>query len=234
MLRFSKKGFINALIAILFFVTLLDIVAYFINSFFPYDIYENIFLYYFEELFDANLESNIPTFFSVVLILINSILLYLIAKIDKIKGKFVWYVWSFLFLFMAIDELAQIHERINAIMGTYELHYLFSQYGWVSVYAIVVLVILIASISFFIKLPKKTKTYLIFASLMYAFGALLFEVAGGMCVDDKTLGYNTFLYNMATTLEEFLEMAAMILFAKAFLDYLYNISNHKLRIELLD
>lgn len=230
MLNFSKNKFINWLIIILFILVILNIISYFLLLRFPEGIEKNIYLIYFDELFNLNLESNIPTFFSVFLTLIASVLAFIIAKIKKEKS-IGWFFVSFLFLFLAVDDLAQIHERVNNIIASYELNGFFSGYGWVSIYIIFLLLIIIFGIKFILSLPEKIKI-LFFIAIVIIIGALLFEIVGGMCVDDQSLGYNSIIYKISTTLEEFLEMVAMIVFVKIFLDYIQDLKP-KIQIKLL-
>jgi hypothetical protein len=75
-------------------------------------------------LFNLNAERNVPTFFSVLLMLLSSLLLAVIAVLDgKQRGARVskWASLSLGFQLMAFDEAFQFHERlippVRALLG---------------------------------------------------------------------------------------------------------------------
>jgi len=66
-------------------------------------------------LFDLNQERNIPTLYSSIALVFASILLLWISIMHKnLKSPYkAWFVLSLIFLFLAIDETASIHERLT-------------------------------------------------------------------------------------------------------------------------
>lgn len=65
-------------------------------------------------LFDFNTESNVPTFFSSVDLLLAGILLFFIASAHKTNrvSCLPWYFLSAKFVFLSVDEIASLHERL--------------------------------------------------------------------------------------------------------------------------
>src|SRR4051812_859217 len=69
-------------------------------------------------LIDLDEEYNIPTLFSVVLLLLASVTSLLSCKLfsaETVSRKWGWYLLSAGFLAMAVDEFVGIHDRIGAI-----------------------------------------------------------------------------------------------------------------------
>jgi hypothetical protein len=71
-------------------------------------------------LFYVDVEHNIPTHFSVLLILCAAFLLTVIASLNRGQRQphaSKWAILSFGFLLMAYDEAFQVHERLNIPVG---------------------------------------------------------------------------------------------------------------------
>ena len=75
--------------------------------------------------FNLDVEANIPTYISTILLLSCSILLYLIYLIKKSENdgsKFYWLLISAFFLLMSMDEAAAIHEMLsNPIRAIFDI-----------------------------------------------------------------------------------------------------------------
>ncbi len=213
----SIKYIVNIVILVLIAITVLSITSSLAKYYWPKDIIlDNL-----NQFFDSNLEANLPTLFSFLLIFINSIIIFIISLYEKEKYKIIfWRLLSILFFIASIDEIAQIHEKFDIIMRHYHLNCGFFTNGWVTFWAIIIIIFLIIFAKFLWSLPQKTQNQLIIAGLLYAFGALGFEIIGGYLFSDKLF------FIFSTTIEEFLEMAAMIIFANTFLNYLKNLKSN--------
>ena len=63
-------------------------------------------------------EQSIPTYISLLNLLLSSILLFIIFKYEKAnshKGFNYWLFLSILFLFLSADESASIHEKFSNV-----------------------------------------------------------------------------------------------------------------------
>ena len=67
-------------------------------------------------LFDFDDERNIPTLFNVALIVQAACLCYLVGR-RKDPGNARWLLLSAIFLFLAVDEFAGLHERLIRPFG---------------------------------------------------------------------------------------------------------------------
>lgn len=171
------------------------------------------------KLFDLDLETNVPTFFSVLLLATASFVLAVVTAISKKQksGRVLeWTILSAGFLFMALDELASIHERMiepmRALMGIENLGPLY--YAWVVPAIFAVLIIGVGFINFLIELPAKTRWSFMIAGAMYLTGAVGFEALEGM------FGQGNLAYNVFVTIEESLEMLGVVAFIWALLVYI--------------
>jgi len=186
--------------------------------------YSSTVLHKLVKLFDLDLEINVPSFFSVLLLSTAAFLLAVITAISRKQGRrrlLEWTILSAGFLFLAFDEMASVHERLiepmREILGVKTLGPLY--YAWI-VPAIALVVFLgIGFIKFLIELPAKTRWSFIIAGSMFVGGAVGIEALEGI-YDQGNL-----IYNALVTIEESLEMGGIILFIWALLGYITNIQN---------
>ncbi len=66
------------------------------------------------DFLNVNSELNLPTFYSVLIILINSALLYVIARFG-VKDNRYWYLLSIIFLYLSFDEMCSNARKTNEI-----------------------------------------------------------------------------------------------------------------------
>ena len=114
------------------------------------------------DLFNVNREQNIPTLFSVLLLISCSVLLSLIFYLHRKQEaglKMYWATLAIGFVYMAIDEFTQLHESVGIsfipLIGDHSRGFLY--YSWV-IPAFALMVFLASFFSnFLFKLPKTTK-----------------------------------------------------------------------------
>jgi hypothetical protein len=172
--------------------------------------------------FDLNGEANIPAWYSSFLLLLCSVLLAMIASAKKISGDkygFHWQAMSIIFLFLAIDETAQIHEMItvqvrNSGFRPSGIFY----YSWVIPYGIAFIIFVVSFLRFLVHLPIKTRWLFIIAAAIYVAGALGMEMVAGF---HRTLYWNKdIIHKMMTVAEECLEMTGTVVFIHALTSYM--------------
>lgn len=201
------------------FISLLTIIALLLigniaGIFLRIQFHNNIFF-----LLDFNSEKNIPTLYSAVAILSASTLLALIASAHKNKKEpyLPWMGLSLIFIFLAIDEFASIHERIDtplrAALNTSGLLF----YAWVIPYALGLLIFVAAYLKFLLRLPKEIMLLFITSGAIFVTGALGLELLEGIIHDNY--GYGV-LYQICYTIEEVMEMFGIALFIYALLSYM--------------
>jgi len=184
--------------------------------------------YYFDQdhfsglihLFDFNIENNIPTLFSSFTLIFCSILLAFIASIHK-KRNSSYYPWaglSLIFLFLSVDEIASIHERLGAqfrtVFNTSGLLY----NAWVIPYGVILVVFIFVYFRFLTRQTKRIRNLFVVSGTIYVIGALGFELLGGWQTD--LYGSYNLTYSILYTCEEFLEMLGIVIFIYTLLVYI--------------
>lgn len=189
----------------------------------------------FSKAVSVDRESNISAFFSMLLLLVASVLLAGIALLTRTQqraGHLYWTVLSAGFLFMAFDEIAEVHERmvepIRGILGGGELGILY--YAWVIPGIVIAVLCGAVFFRFWWKLPPRVRTFIFIAAVLYLGGALGMEFLGGSHAEG--FGTRTLTYVILTTVEEAMEMAGSILFIKILLEYLEAIAGDEMTIRL--
>jgi hypothetical protein len=173
-------------------------------------------------LFDFDKEMNLPTLYSSIQLIVACLLLSIIGAKHRLNGEnyVLWIALAVIFLFLAVDETALIHEVIGVrISKAFEPTGLF-YYAWVIPYGIAVLVFVITFSKFLFALPKETKWRFIASGAIYVTGAIGFEMLSG--ISDQSYGVNSVFYSMFYTCEELLEMVGIALFIYALLAYISN------------
>ena len=172
------------------------------------------------KLFDFNQESNVPTFFSSVLLFLASLLLFYIGLVHQSQECRLTRYWQGLaagFLYMAIDESAQIHEVVNGLIQMKFKLTGFFHYGWVIPFGIIALVVgIIYLLKFMPFLPERIRKLFWISGSIYVLGAIGFEMLGGK-LDES--GGSEILYAVLYTFEESFEMLGVGLFIYAILVY---------------
>lgn len=162
------------------------------------------------EFFDVDVERNIPTWYSTILLFIAASLLLHIAigkraEIDRWSRG--WYGLTLGFCFLSLDEIAGFHETLNH----------FTTFSWVYVAAPITLIIIVLYMRFLAHLPKPTRSLFILSAVIFLGGAMGVEI--GTDIYDRKDLMDTLAYNLWTPVEEGMEMGGVILFIYALLRY---------------
>ena len=173
-------------------------------------------------LFYVNSEQNIPTYFSMLLLLFAASLLAVIAVlVGKRKEPHTskWTILSVGFLYMAFDEGFQVHERlvspIRSLLGHGKLGFLY--HAWVIPGIVLVFVLGFFFLRFLLYLPVTARLGFLVAGALYIGGAIGIETIGGRY--SELHGAQNWTYSMIATVEESLEMAGLIVFIRALLNF---------------
>jgi hypothetical protein len=174
-------------------------------------------------LFDVNEEANIPTLFSTLLLLSAGLLLAVIASGERARGgRDVgrWKLLSAVFLFLAVDESAMLHELFitpgHELLGRDVPGVIF--YAWVIPYFLLVLGLMVYLGGFVLRLPTAIRTQFILSAVLFVGGSLGVELFEG--IQDKWHGEHTPIYALLASIEEGMEMAGVIVFIGALLHYI--------------
>ena len=172
------------------------------------------------QYFNFDREYNLPSLYSALALGFSSYILAIITIIKKSrKSKYArhWKALTFIFLFLAVDELCSIHElSIPLLRGAINAHGLL-YFTWVVPAFFLLIIFLLVFRKFIQSLPIKTKILFLLAGFVYVTGALGMELIGGHIAD--SYGYNT-LYGFASSIEEILEMLGVVIFIHGLLFYI--------------
>lgn len=173
-------------------------------------------------LFYVDRESNLPSFFNTVLLLMAAALLFIIFLLYKHYRnsviKYHWLLLSLIFLFLSVDESISIHESLTQILPQFGIGgngYL--KFAWVIPYSVAVLLICLFFIRLLKSLQKPVRLGFVLSGIIYITGAIAFEMIGAGIAENK--GVKNISYALATSCEEILEMVGLIIF-------LYSILKH--------
>jgi hypothetical protein len=171
-------------------------------------------------LFDVDSERGVPTFFSACLLMGAASLLWLIAKVKRVRQdpfRSHWTVLAAGFFFLAMDEVAGFHEQmvrpVNLVFGT--VHGLW-HHTWPIAGAAAVLVVVLCYRRFLFHLPVHYQTRFLLAGMVYIGGAIGFEMLGGR---HHEIHGNDFVHAIYMAIEEGMEMSGIVLFIGALLPY---------------
>ncbi len=216
-ISFSSATIIRILNALTFLLILASTAGQFLKFSFGEDYLKRLVL-----LVHLDHEHNIPTYFSVLLMLFAALILALIFEFNrKQKAPHVWKwaILSFGFIFMAFDEAFQVHEKFiwpfRALLGENNLGIFY--FAWVIPGSIVVVAIGLFFSKFLLHLPTIVRFRFFIAATLYIGGAIGVELIGGRYAE--LYGEENWIYSMITTIEESLELIGLIFFIWSLLKY---------------
>jgi hypothetical protein len=138
------------------------------------------------ELFDLDLESNVPTYFNSLLFFICALLMALIAMDSESVLRRGWYTMCGVFIFLGIDEGSQIHEKFMLVTLRLMNHGEISgevfgwlYYAWVIPYGIAAIGLGLWLMRWFIALDSNLRIRMLVSGAVYIFGAVFLEMLSG-------------------------------------------------------
>lgn len=160
-------------------------------------------------MFDLNTESNIPTWFSSILLFVGGFLFFSIARLVKSdRGK--WLTLGGILTYISMDETARLHERLDQVvrehLGITEGIFYF---GWVVVAIPVILLIVLIFIRFFFSIDQSVRYIFLLAGIVYISGGLGMEMISGQYMSEHGVADKT--YALLTLLEESLEISGIVI-----------------------
>jgi len=174
-------------------------------------------------LFDLNGEANLPALFSTLLFLINSGLLLLAGGIDRqvdnVSIRHSWTVLASVFLFLAVDENAGIHEMLIKVVKSLRHTGGILYFAWVIPYGVATIFLGGLLWPWFRNLDKRTQRYFGASAMLFISGALGMEMINGRYLE--SVQFEIVLnYQLMMALEEILEMSGLILFTHSLLAFI--------------
>lgn len=169
-------------------------------------------------LFDLNEENNPPAIYSTLLWVGAAALALRLAVIDRGKGaisnRIYWLAIAGVSLFLGADEGFVIHERIGEQIEACLPH--LPVYDWVIYGGVVMAVVGFSLLGFVLRLPRRTCGLILLSAAIFVFGAVIMESLGAMVEKGVITNFPPGIdWPRETAIEEFCEMAGVILFIQA-------------------
>lgn len=191
------------------------------------------------DFFYLDSESNLPTWFSTMLLALNAIMLFLIsyrARILKQRYFFLWLLLGCIFIGLSIDEFATLHEILIIPVRTALKPEGLLTFAWFIPVVFALIIMAIFYLPFLFHLPSYTRNMFILAALVYLGGAIGMEAVGGLRASTvDALEWKDILadvpYNLLMTAEEVLEMLGALFFFYTLSQYTYEHQSHKLPLK---
>ena len=165
--------------------------------------------------FDLNGEGNIPAYFSALQLLACATVLAVIAARTwraRSRWRFHWSLLAAGFLYMSIDEAAQLHELLGVpgvwlaeLMGIENRTHAI----WIPLALLVVVPVGLAFVPFLLAMPRQIAALMVASGTLFVGGAMGFEVVQAGIWDED---FGNHAYFGLVVVEEALEMVAVALF----------------------
>lgn len=174
--------------------------------------------------FYLDAENNLPTVFSTLILLLATLLLTWISRMQRhARDPFAWHWVGLAVVFMAltVDESASIHELLIHPLRTAYNTTGWLRFPWVIAGGAFAIVFGIAYLHFLAHLPKATRWIFLAAGALYVGGAVGMEMVGGQVFQEEgTPGRTLVPYMIAMTIEECAEIGGVTLFIFGLLRHL--------------
>ena len=172
---------------------------------------------FYQDFFDAiNLdeEFNLTAIYSGLLLYASSFLLKEIAVSSQGGKRRDWMLLSKVFLFLAFDEVFQVHE-LFVIPGLRQYLHPSLASIWVIPYGVLSALFSFKFIPFFLKLRNKVSVLSLISGGVYVSGAIAFEALNSWLVRTDQISRSSFYYELISGFEELFEMLGIIIFLYA-------------------
>ena len=215
-LTLQPRQVVRPLFGVVLMLTVINSVVLFFYFYIPDDE-----VYGLVDLFDFDIEGNIPTLYSAVAMLFSAALLWCIAHLpgrDRDRQRAYWMGLSAVMAFLAIDEGTAIHENASDLLERYMVAEGFLYFLWVVPYGIATLALAGIYLRFVFALPSDTRRLFFAAGFIFLTGALGIEMLGAREADLH--GTSTIWYCVLYTVEEFSEMTGVVVFIYGLLTHI--------------
>ena len=185
-------------------------------------------------VFNIDEEYNFPTLYSVVLLIICSVLIRQISILEKDRQSLFfkhWKILYYIFVFLAFDEAFQIHgifmlfpELAKQLPGVFH-------FPWVIPYGIALAILGFYFAKLILNLPAKIKFFFLLSASLYIGGALGVEMLGGAWI--RIAGnQRNLIYALLVSLEEMMEIAGLIMFIYSLMFYITKYRQEKISLAI--
>jgi hypothetical protein len=198
----------RSLLAVVIALTVINSTVLFFYFYIPDDE-----VYGLVDLFDFDIEGNIPTLYSACAMLFSASLLWFIAQLpqrDRDGTRKYWAGLSLIMAYLAVDEGAMIHENLSNFLEDYMVAEGFFYFLWIVPYGLASIALAAVYLRFVWALPSRTRKIFIASGSLFLAGAIGIEMFGARAAD--LYGTASISYCVLYTFEEFFEMTGIVVF----------------------
>lgn len=168
-------------------------------------------------------EQNLPTFAAVALLAGCALLLELNRAGEAAERRAGWRLVSLVFGFLALDEFASLHERLDGMIGLIWPDGSAPHGLWILPYLVFGVLLAVYGLRWWRRLDGRTRLVAMLAGLLYLGGAVGMEIAGVVLAlsGETVAGAGASLRaDLLVTVEEMAELSGAALFLWALIDRL--------------
>lgn len=171
--------------------------------------------------FDFDFRNSIEIWFSSATLLVAAVLYAVVALAKRQNGGTHVFHWALLatgFVYLSLDETIKLHKVVILPLCRRAIEYGLPFYSWVVPGGLLVLGLALVYRTLLLELDRRIRRLILASAAVYLGGALGVETLSGLC--SSWYGIDSLRYVLASTVEEALEMAGIVLFIYTLLVYL--------------
>lgn len=161
-------------------------------------------------------EGSIPTLFSSSLLATASVLVFIVAAMERRLGHRDVTYWRGLgvaFAYLAVDETAQLHETLNHFhLSTNGIFAIFDRFPWVWFYTPLAVLFAVLYSRFLLRLPRREALVFIVSGALFVGGAIGIEEIGAYQVVADHISRDSLAYVLRGVSKEMLMYSGVTLF----------------------
>lgn len=170
----------------------------------------------FLSIFDVRAETSVPTWFSIINLLVSSVLLFCLFVHNKAEGRsnaWYWLCLAVLFLLLSIDESAALHNKATHLAWyTGVPHEALRSHAWLPFGMAFVAVVAVAFVPFLRSIDGRLAALMVLSGAIFVSGAIGFELVASWMEYTSAGERGSLSRNLMVLIEECLEMYGIALF----------------------
>lgn len=168
------------------------------------------------DFFDVNSETSLPTYFSLMNLLVGAVLTGVVAALSyqqKSNMFRYWVLLALLFAYMSIDEAAMVHEKFIRFYRAVDISIPeIESHGWLLLGSILAVLVGSVFVPFLFSLPRWIAGRFFLAGSIFLTGAIGFEFVGALMYHTGYAERGELVYELRRIAEEGCEMFAIAFF----------------------
>ncbi len=163
-------------------------------------------------------ENSLADWYGSIQLALSAVLLAAIAHgKPRAEWKYHWFGLTAVFVYLSIDEAAQLHELTRGPMTPLHLTGVL-YFSWIVPYGIFCIIVGLVYLPFVLAQPKRLRGLMILSAVLYVGATIGLEGLEGYRA--VNYGFDDAFYQLCIILEESLEMSAFAIFIGALFDHL--------------